>query len=108
MDARAIKRKLDEELDAGSPFDNWHGITRANIKSFIVEPYEVPVDPDDLASPPRKMWVVLHENPTIPAAGYVVVFDPHEATWGVAERCSSIDFVLIVSAATMALALESM
>jgi hypothetical protein len=108
MNAHEIKRKVDEELGREERFTHWHGITRENIVSFLVEPYKVTVDPNDIESATRPMWVVLHENPKAPEKGYVVVFDPRDSTWGIAKHGGGANFLLVESTATLALALDSM
>lgn len=108
MYAGDVKQRLEAELNRLDRFSNWHGISPENITSHVVEPYEVNVDPDDLESPARRMWVVLHENPAKPELGYVVVFDPSELKWGVAEHVAEANFVLVISAETLVSALEGM
>lgn len=60
--ARAIKRLLENELSRGEHFFNYHGITRENLPSALVEPFLVRVDPDDQETLPRAMWIVLQER----------------------------------------------
>lgn len=108
MNISEVNAKIEEELQRSDPFDNSHGITHANLRRFLVEPYEAAVDPDDLESATRKMWIVLHERPSSPHEGYVVAYDPICATWAVAERGSTVDFVQVVAAETLATALEAM
>lgn len=102
-----VKNAVAEQIQAGLAFRNLHGITPENVQSFLVEPYLVTVDPDDLESEPRSMWVVLHERPH-PRDGYVVVFDPHDACWGVAEFSKGPVLTLVVSAPNLAEALSAM
>jgi hypothetical protein len=106
MDISDIKNLVETELSRGEPFANFHGITPATIRSFLVEPFKVLADPDDLETPPRDMWVVLQERRT--SDGYVVVYDPSRKTWGVADRGSDGDYTLIVSASSLAGALDGM
>ena len=89
------------------PFKNFHGITRDNLESFLVEPFSIRVDPDDLESDPRDMWVVLQQGPH-PESGYVVIYDPLNQGWGVAEHQDSREYTLVVGAESLAGALDSM
>ena len=102
-----VGQRLAAEIDADLPFQNHHGITRENLDQFLVEPHEVLVDPDDLETEPRLMWVVLQERPD-PAAGYSIVFDPLRDSWGVAERAQGGGATLLISAPTLAAALDGM
>ncbi|MBW1809760.1 MAG: hypothetical protein JRJ87_16310 [Deltaproteobacteria bacterium] len=60
MKQEEITAMVKQELE-GADFDNWHGITRANISDFLVEPvmdeYEGENEDDGI----RKYWTVLHE-----------------------------------------------
>jgi hypothetical protein len=107
MDISAIKNVVKVELARGESFTNFHGITPATICSFLVEPFTVRTDPDDSESQPRDMWVVLQEQCT-PTLGYVVVYDPTSNKWGVAENASDASYTLVVSASSLAGALNSM
>jgi hypothetical protein len=85
-EAAAIRRVVNDEIAKGENFSNLHGITADTLERFLVPPFEVPVDPDDLETHIRPMWVVLQESAN-PTDGYVIVYDPagHEH-WGVAEH----------------------
>ena len=107
LDAGAVGRILAAELGRLAPFKNFHGITPDNLQSFLVSPYALTVDPDDLETAPRKMWVVLEERPGV-NSGYFVVYDPLGSTWGVAERSTGNNHVLVCGAASLAEALDSM
>ena len=107
MEPKDIKQVVAAELQAGIIFNNFHGISPHNLQSFLVEPYEVMVDPDDLEQNQRPMWVVLHERQQ-PREGYVVVFDPKHSSWGIAEFTSEAALTLVISAATLAKALDGM
>lgn len=107
MIADEVRQLVSAQLDAGVDFENFHGITRENVASCLVEPYEILVDPDDLKTAPRLMWVVLHER-RVAQEGYVVVFDPSDSSWGVAELTGEAAGTLIVSAASLARALAGM
>ena len=107
LDADAVGRILAAELRRLAPFRNYHGITQDNLQSFLVSPYALTVDPDDLETVPREMWVVLEERPGV-NSGYLVVYDPLGSTWGVAERSTGDNHVLTCGAASFAEALDSM
>lgn len=102
-----VGQRLAAEIAADLPFQNHHGITRENLDQFLVEPHEVLVDPDDLETEPRLMWVVLQERPDS-AAGYSIVLDPLRDSWGVAERAQGGGATLLISAPTLAAALDGM
>lgn len=111
MNSRDVKLIVDEELERSDFLWNYHGITRENITSFLVEPYEVIVDPDDLETPPRPMWVVLHEYPGAADPGYLVVYDPNDPDgpdWGIAERYPNGGYVLNIGAGSLTDALNGM
>jgi hypothetical protein len=38
---------VERELGSGEPFENFHGITAANVRSFLVGPTAAWTDPDD-------------------------------------------------------------
>lgn len=80
-----VKILLEDELTRGEPFRNRHGITPQNIHAFLVEPFPVLTEPDDLETQTRTMWVVLQECAE-PTEGYVIVYDPHSETWNFAEH----------------------
>jgi hypothetical protein len=107
MDSSTIKRLVEDEVARGDSFTCSHGITPANLPSFIVEPFAVRTDPDDLETQARDMWIVLQERPT-PTDGYVVVYDPATRGWGVAEHAGDGDYTLVVSASSLAEALSGM
>lgn len=107
MNSSIIKRLVEDELARGESFRNFHGITPENIRSFMVEPFPVRTDPDDLEAEPRDMWVVLQERP-VPTQGYVVVYDPQGKKWGVAEHVSDGDYILVISAPSLAEAVAGM
>ena len=107
MGPKDVKQAVAEEIQDGIAFRNFHGITPKNLQSFLVEPYEVIVDPDDLETSPRSMWVVLHERQQR-HEGYVMVFDPQESSWGIAEFTSDSVLTLVISAPSFSEALEGM
>ena len=107
MDKNEVKEILDREIKQLDNFMNYHGITLVNLGYFLVEPFEIYVDPDDLETSPRYMWVVLQEYKDI-KLGYSVVFDPYNNNWGIAEHISSDEYVLVIGAETLKDALEGM
>jgi hypothetical protein len=107
VDTSIVKCLVERELKRGELFTGFHGITPATIRSFLVEPFAVRTDPDDLETQPRDMWVVLQERPT-PSVGYVVVYDPATEAWGVAEHTGDDYFTLVASAPSLARALSGM
>lgn len=107
MTVDTVRKIVEAELAREETFENLHGITRKNVSSFLVEPFLVSVDPDDLESGPREMWVVAQEQAN-PARGYVVVYDPAERGWGVAEQHGASRYTLVVGADSLASAFEGM
>ena len=106
MSPKDIQALVEAQL-RGAAFHNCHGITPGNVDRFLVEPRQVLVDPDDLETGPRRMWIVLQERASA-ADGYSVVFDETNGSWGVAELAPNGDCVLVVSADSMAEALDAM
>ena len=107
MNSSIIKQLVQNELARAEPFRNFHGITLDNIRSFMVEPFPVRTDLDDRETGPRDMWVVLQEC-LVPAQGYVVVYDPQNKSWGIAEHTDDNTYVLVTSAASLAEAISDM
>ena len=107
MDSASIKKLVEDELVRADSFTNYHGITRSNLRSFLVEPFAIRVDPDDLETQPRDMWVVLKEN-SKPTDGYVIVYDPATKDWGVAEHVREKGYILVISADSLAKAIDGM
>ena len=107
MDSSTIKKLVEDELARADSFTSSHGITPANLRFFLVEPFAVRTDPDDSETQPRDMWVVLQERPA-PTDGYVVIYDPATRDWGVAEHAGDGDYTLVVSASSLAQALSGM
>jgi hypothetical protein len=107
VDSSTVKRLVEEELSRGDSFSSFHGITQPNLRLFLVEPFAVRTDPDDLETQASDVWVVLRERST-PTEGYVVVYDPATSGWGVAEHAGDGDYILVVSASSLAEALSGM
>jgi hypothetical protein len=102
-----IRSIIEVEISKKEPFINFHGITRKNLRSFLVEPYEILVDSDDLETEPRNMWVVLQESKS-PEEGYLVVYDPAGKIWGVAEHLKDNNYILVIVADSFTEALDGM
>jgi hypothetical protein len=107
MNSSTVKRLLEEELARGEPFHNLHGITRENVRSFLVEPFALRTDPDDAETQPRAMWIVLQERHK-PTDGYVVVYDPLSKTWKVAEHVKGEDYIAVITGPSLAQAFDGM
>jgi len=98
MNEAEVKERLAAALKESTEFDNAHGITPGNIRSFLVKPYKVSVDAEDGdGSKSREMWIVLTEARD-PQRGYVVVLDPSNGQWGVAEYAAEKDSWILVGA----------
>lgn len=52
MTLKDIKAIVAKHVATSRQFDNQHGITTENLADFLVEPYSVAVDPDDLETGP--------------------------------------------------------
>ena len=107
MDADTVREIVRKEVSKRLPFKNFHGITRENLNSFLVTPFAVMVDPDDLETDPREMWIIAQER-SIPEDGYVVVYDPLDGGWGIAEQESDGGYILVIGAESLADALAGM
>ena len=107
MDSSTLKKLVEDELARANSFINFHGITQENVRFFLVEPFAVRTDPDDLETEPRDMWVVLQEHYK-PTKGYVVVYDHFSEAWGIAEHVPGGDYILVASAPSLAEALSGM
>jgi hypothetical protein len=89
-------------------FHNFHGITGENVRAFLVEPYQVLVDPDDgLGSPAEPMWIVLEEHPSYALRRYCVACGANDEgyDWAIVEY-EGAGWVRIVGGETFANALE--
>jgi len=109
MDATTVRLLVEQQLTNSDSFVSMHGIAASNVRSHLIDPFEATVDPDDLETSPRPMWVVLKERSS-PYDGYVVVYDPATADWGVAELSEDDPKknVLVVTASTLPGALDAM
>lgn len=103
MTEQEIKNLVGESLSELDEFNNFHGITKENINSFVVPPYQVIVDPDDLETEKRNMWVVLN-----PPGNYLIAYDIFHKGWSVIESGSSNEYVQVVVGSSLAEALDGM
>ena len=107
MDKNNIQEIMEYEVKQLDNFINYHGITLDNLNYFLVEPFEIFVEPEDLDTSPRNMWVVLQEYKDI-KDGYSIVFDPRNSGWGITEQLSNDKYILVIGAASFKEALEGM
>ena len=108
MDKSIVKSKVAEEIAKIGSLSNFHGITKENIETFLVEPFTVLVDPDDLETTTRPMWVVLQERKDI-NEGYSIAYDPYSDGWAVIEHAGMDNhFIAVTWGDTLAEALDSM
>lgn len=107
MDRATVANLVAHELATGIVFSGSHGISPDNVIDFAVDPYLVLVDPDDLETSPREMWVVLQQLPSA-TEGYLIALDPLTLAWVVAEYVGDGNFQAIVSAPSLSEALEGM
>ena len=103
MNSQKIKKLVYEQISSAIEFKNFHGVTKDNISTFLVEPYSVLVDPDDLETEERKMWVTLQ-----PPGELLIAFDPLKESWAVIESLNNNKFLQVVSGETLAEALDGM
>jgi hypothetical protein len=81
MDRAEIEAILEVELASLGPFQNLHGIRLSNVRTFSVPPSAVLVDPDDLETQARSMWVVLKER-SASEGGYQIPYMDSPGTQG--------------------------
>lgn len=103
MNSSEIENILKKEILTLKGFENFHGITSNNINDFIVAPYEAKVDPDDLETQERNMWVVLNVSKE-----FKVAYDSLLENWVVIEPKSESDFVAVVHGDSLGEALDGM
>jgi hypothetical protein len=107
MDSTIVKKLVEGQLARGETFINFHGITPDNVRSFLVEPFSVRADPDDLGTTPRDVWVVLQEcHPA--TEGFVIVYNPHTGNWAVGEHVRGGEYILSNSSRSLAEAIGNM
>lgn len=80
-----IQSLVATELAKADAFDNWHGITHANLQDHLVEPYPVTTISDPDGSDPSDMWIVLKEYES-ESKGYLIGFCPSQKEWCLVER----------------------
>lgn len=74
-----------------------------NIDKFIVSPYKVLVNPDDLETKERYMFVVLKLSEQT-----LVAIEPLEKSWSVLHPMQDDKFIQIIGGETLAEALDGM
>ncbi|MCA1030336.1 hypothetical protein LCL95_04690 [Bacillus timonensis] len=107
MNKDAVRMIVEQDVEHLDEFLNYHGITKGNLHLFLVEPFEIFVDPDDLETSPRNMWVILQESNNI-HDGFAIVYDTLKNSWGVSEHVSNDEYVMVIGAETLKEALEGM
>ena len=108
MEKSKVREILEVELSKHASFENWHGITKENINKFLVEPIAVTVNPDDLETSKRKMWVVLQTQNDI-KKGHSIAYDFWQKHWAVIEyKGKENESVQATAEPTLAEALGSM
>jgi hypothetical protein len=80
----SIVAAIQDELSAGE-IDNAHGITQATIRAHLVEPSLETFRCLSDETPELELWVVLEEDPG-DIRGYLVTYDPENASFGLAVR----------------------
>ena len=103
MDAKRVHGLVLGEVNELESFVNYHGLTRENLESHIVWPYQVEVDLDDAIDGRANVWVVLKGPSEL-----FIVFDPKLNFWGVAESVGHDEFILVVQCDGLRGALEDM
>lgn len=99
-----VRQEVRDQIARTKAFTNSHGITPDTLASCCVDPYPVTVDPDDLESRPREMWVAFKEPR---ADGLLVALDTLDGSWVVVEKTPR-GFIAVVSERTLWGALNGM
>lgn len=108
MNAEEVSEIVKYELEKAEDFNNSHGISKDNLKNFLIKPTSIQCDPDDEKSPERQMWAVLSLSSKL-GEDKAVIFDPKENLWGVAEKIKAANkWVLVIAGESIAEALEGM
>ena len=94
---------LKSELNRLGQFNNFHGITEESLEKFTLPPYKVLVDPDDLETEERYMWVVLKISEQT-----LIAIDPLEKGWSVLHPLHGDKFVQVIGEESLAEALDGM
>lgn len=94
---------LEAELNRLHGFTNFHGITKENVRDFVVLPYRVRVDPDDLETSERDMWVVLNL-----AKEALIAIDPLTKNLSLLHSLPSGQYVQVITGAVLSEVLDGM
>ncbi len=97
------KEILNAELNRLDNYDNFQMLTKSNIKQFIVEPYEVTVNSDNLQVDDKNMWVVLKLN-----RNSLIAIDVLEKEWFVLHPLQGGGFICSNGEETLVDALDAM
>lgn len=92
MNKRTIKQLIHAQVRNIGDFNNDHGLTKSSLPSFMVDPYPVPIEPDDLETATRDMWVALN-----PPGDYLVAYDPLVNGWSLLEPWKGNKFIQVIS-----------
>lgn len=107
MGPETVREIVREEVSKSLPFRNLHGITRESLNSYLAKDFAVRVNPDGRETNPREMRIAAQERAG-PEDGYVVVYDPLEGGWGVAEHESDGRHILVIGAESLDAAPDGM
>ena len=107
MTRAEVNAHIAREIDRRDSFENRHGITPNNLRTFLVEPFEATVDPDDLETQPRPMWLFL-QTMHDPKSGYCLAYDPSSSSWAVVEHVSDGTYIQVAAGDSLAEALSGM
>ena len=103
ISASTVTKLLEEELDKAEPFENFHGITAENVRSFVVAPRQQLVDPDDGDRAPCKVWVAM-ELP----GNALLSWDPFDDSWAIVETLPDASCIITVGGDSLAEVLDGM
>lgn len=92
MNRKSIESLIRARVRNIGDFNNDHGLTKSSLPFFMVDPYPVWVEPDDLETAPREMWVAL-DTP----GDYLVACDPLLNGWSLIEPWKGDRFVQVIS-----------
>ena len=102
----AIVAAIDKELSGGE-IHNAHGITSDNIQAHLVEPRLETFRGLSDETPELDLWVVLEEYPG-DIRGYLVTYDPTNASFGLAVTSADGEGLYIGAYGSFLKALNSM
>ena len=103
MTPSTVMKLLDEELAKSEPFENFHGITTENVRSFVVTPRQQLVDPDDGDRSPCQIWVAM-ELP----GNALVAWAPFDESWAIVETLPDASCIITVGGDSLAEVLDGM